>query len=382
MGAGTNDSPGEPAHRSLRVLMTADAAGGVWQYCLDLVAGLVQKDAEILVATLGPRPSPEQKKQILAFSRVTLAEGDYALEWMPDPWRDVEASGKWLLQLQSEFQADVIHLNGYAHASLPWRKPVLVTAHSCVYSWWRAVHACAPGEEWAEYKRRVIAGLEASDLATAPSHYMADGIQSEYGIHREKIRIIHNFSRASRSSTKEKQPFLLAAGRMWDPAKNLALLAKLAPKLDWEIRVAGNDPSPPPSEPHRGSIRSLGILSHRELLRQMSRCSIFLHPALYEPFGLAVLEAARARCCLVLSDIPSLRELWDDAAIFIHPHDSDRWIFELNRLSNDSTARQALGNRAYRHARKYRAGAAIGKYWNLYQALLRSKDSAKKGVAA
>ena len=39
--------------------------------------------------------------------------------------------------------------------------------------------------------------------------------------------------------------------------------------------------------------------------------------ALYEPFGLAVLEAAQAGCALVLSDIPTFRELWDGAALFV-----------------------------------------------------------------
>ena len=39
----------------------------------------------------------------------------------------------------------------------------------------------------------------------------------------------------------------------------------------------------------------------------------------YEPFGLAVLEAAQAGCALVLSDIPTFRELWDGAAMFVPP---------------------------------------------------------------
>ncbi len=373
-----DDSPAEPAHKSLKILMTADAVGGVWRYCVDLVSGLVRNSAEVMLATLGPRPSLEQKKEILALGGVTLAESDYALEWMANPWGDVDDSGKWLCDLESQFQPDVIHLNGYAHASLPWRRPVLVTAHSCVYSWWRAVHGCAPGEEWEEYRRRVTAGLEASNAVTAPSCYMAGALESEYGINPDKIQVIPNFSRASRLAGREKQRYLLAAGRMWDPAKNLELLYKLAPKLEWEIRVAGSEGSGLADK----LVRFLGLLPHRDLLRQMETCSIFVHPALYEPFGLSVLEAARARCCLVLSDIPSLREIWEGAAVFIDPRDSEQWIFELNRLCNDPGARQVLGNRAHHHASKYRASTAVKKYWNLYHSLLRSKQREMKGVAA
>ncbi len=45
--------------------------------------------------------------------------------------------------------------------------------------------------------------------------------------------------------------------------------------------------------------------------------TVFASMARYEPFGLAVLEAAQAGMRLVLSDIPTFRELWDGAAIFV-----------------------------------------------------------------
>ena len=39
------------------VLMSADAVGGVWQYSLDLAAGLVRRGLAVTVAVLGPAPS-------------------------------------------------------------------------------------------------------------------------------------------------------------------------------------------------------------------------------------------------------------------------------------------------------------------------------------
>lgn len=372
----------ETSEPPLRILMTADAVGGVWQYSLDLAAGLAQHGAEVFLATMGPRPSGEQKQQLLAIPRVTLAESDYALEWMPNAWRDVDAAGKWLLELASVFGAELIHLNGYSHASLAWRKPVLVTAHSCVSSWWRAVHGGAPGDDWSEYKRRVTDGLAASDMVTAPSAYMADALREEYGVSAEKIRVIHNFSRAPRCLRKRKQPFLLAAGRIWDVAKNLSLLEQIAPKLDWQIRVAGSECRPEASSASAKSARFLGPLPHHELLNQMQEAGIFLHPALYEPFGLAVLEAASKSCCLVLSGIPSLRELWSGAALFLDPRDPEQWIFEVNRLIADFDKQHSLALRAYSHANRYRATTAVSQYLAAYRSLIGAKQSAKKEVAA
>lgn len=366
----------------LRVLMTADSVGGVWQYSLDLAAGSVHHGAQVLLAVLGPRPSAQQKQQALAIPMLTVAEGDFALEWMASPWPDVDSSGKWLLDLQAEFGADIIHLNGYSHAALAWRKPVIVVAHSCVFSWWQAVHGSAPGPEWNEYQRRVSAGLAAAHAIVAPSAYMAGALKHHYRVPREKVRVIHNFSRAPRSAGRVKQPYLLAAGRLWDQAKNIALLNCIAPKLDWEIRAAGSAQGPEHSAGRANGLRPLGELSHAELIRQMDQASVFAHPALYEPFGLSILEAARARCCLVLSGIASLRELWDGAAIFVDPRDPEQWIFELNALALDPIKRQTFGRVAHSRAGKYRAASSISKYWELYRSLIESMPRQNKEAAA
>ena len=326
--------------------MTTDAVGGIWQYSADLIRGLGE-NVEVLLATFGPRPSSEQKRQFQNLPQVQLCESDYALEWMPYPWRDVDVAGEWLLSLQAEFKADVIHLNGYAHAALPWRKPVIVVAHSCVYSWWRAVHRCTPSAEWSEYYRRVANGLSACRAVVAPSQFVADEVKREYSVRPEKVRVIYNFSSAPESYAI-KEPFCLAARRLWDEAKNLSLQAKIAPCLCWPIKLAQDMP-------------------HAELLQCMSRAGIFLHPALYEPFGLAVLEAARSGCCLVLADIPSLRELWSEAAIFIDPRKPEEWVKELNQLFADTQEVTTWGHVARKHAARYSEQNSIEAYLNLYR---------------
>ncbi len=272
----------------------------------------------------------------------------------------------------------MIHLNGYAHASLPWKKPVAVVAHSCVYSWWGAVYGSAPGTDWAEYKERVVDGLSAADVIVSPSACMAAEIQSEYKVSAEKIHVIHNFTRAQAPQGTKKQPFVLAAGRIWDPAKNLELLDRIGPELDWEVRIAGSDQGSENSQLPARSARFLGSLRHGRLMREMSVASIFVHPALYEPFGLSVLEAARVRCCLVLSDIPSLRELWRGAAIFIDPRQPDAWVRELNRLARNPQQRETLGLLAYSQSMKYKASSSLKQYCELYASLMNSKT----GVAA
>ncbi len=362
--------------------MTADTVGGVWRYSLDLIQGLTAQGAEVLLATMGPQPSEDQRRQLAAIPNVTLAESDYALEWMANPWEDVEAAGGWLLGLADSFHPDLIHLNGYAHAALSWRRPVVVVAHSCVFSWWRAVHGCAPGWDWDEYKRRVFEGLAAADTVVAPSAYMAQAAVAEYGLSCETTRVIHNFSSTGRVPSQAKEPFFLAAGRLWDPAKNIAMLEQVAPHVPWQIRVSGSDRGPGNSSAATQSLHCLGVLPYAELLTQMARASVFVHPALYEPFGLSVLEAARASCCLVLADIPSLRELWNGAAVFVDPRNPEQWIDELNRLTADEAKRGWFGDLAHAHAARYSADRAIDEYRQVYRSLLSSRRQPSNEAAA
>jgi glycogen(starch) synthase len=367
-------APKHQRTRPPRILMTADAVGGVWQYTTDLVKGLAERSTNVLVAVLGPGPTEEQRAELAGLPSVTIAEAPYKLEWMDSPWDDVDLSGRWLLDLQSSFGADVIHLNGYSHASLPWRKPVVAVAHSCVYSWWNSTYGCSPGNDWAEYKRRVTEGLAACQAIVAPSRFMAGEVCREYEVSAAKIRVIYNFSTAAAAPPSgEKELFCLGAGRLWDPAKNFTLLEQIARRVPWPIVVAGNNEKG--LEASGSSIDLIGQLRRQEMADLMTRASVFVHPALYEPFGLVVLEAARAGCCLVLSDLPSLRELWDGAALFVDPRQPEQWISALKRIAAAPEECTTMAARAAQHAKRYSAEAAMEAYLTLYRELTERSES-------
>src|SRR5687768_12116285 len=104
-----------------RILMTADAVGGVWSYALELARKLAAHNVEVAIATMGPEPSRLQALEAMAIPNVELIQSNFKLEWMQDPWDDLLAAGEWLLKLESSWRPDVIHLNGYTHAALPWK---------------------------------------------------------------------------------------------------------------------------------------------------------------------------------------------------------------------------------------------------------------------
>ena len=91
-----------------------------------------------------------------------------------------------------------------------------------------------------------------------------------------------------------------------------------------------------------------------------------MSPSLYEPFGLAVLEAALAGCALVLADIPVFRELWDGAAVFFDPRDAAGLASAVNAVAGDAPVRQGLADRARERAGRFtparQAGALLAAY--------------------
>jgi glycogen(starch) synthase len=359
----------------MKLLLTTDTVGGVWTYAVELARALRPHDVQVALATMGAPIRPDQRAQLEGLDHVTAFESEYRLEWMTDPWDDVRWAGDWLLGIEASFEPDVVQLNGYAHGALPWRAPVLVAGHSCVLSWWQAVKGEPAPREWDRYADAVRRGLRAADLVVAPTAAMLAELQRHYGP-LPRAAVIHNGRRPAAARPAAKEPFVLSAGRLWDEAKNVAALELVAPRLPWPVYVAGDDRSPEGAaagETPRHT-RPLGRLGEAELAEWMARTSVYALPARYEPFGLSALEAALAGCALVLGDIPSLREVWGDDALFVPPGDECALSGAIRRLSDSPARREEMATRARRRAGGYTPQHMAGRYLAAYEQLARGAN--------
>jgi glycogen synthase len=349
-----------------QVLMTADAVGGVFRFAVDLVRTLGASGVHVTLALMGPRPSAAQLDAVERLSNATVVWRPFRLEWMDDPWPDVSRAADWLLELEAQCKPDVVHLNGFCHASLPWRAPVVVTAHSCVLSWWREVHGVDAPPAWKTYTNRVLAGLKAADLVVAPTSAMLSMLERHYGA-QTATRVIPNGCDTSVGQTDPiKEPFVFSAARVWDPAKNVAALGAVASGLAWPIRVAGETRTPFGAQVACPDVQLLGMLPGEAVQSWMSRAAIYALPARYEPFGLSVLEAAGTGCALVLGDIATLREIWGDAAAYVDPDDSSALRQTLQSLIDDEPERRASGARAREVATALTAERMASAYLETY----------------
>ncbi len=352
-----------------RVLITTDTVGGVWTFTRELSAELARHGVEVILASLGRYPSPAQTEEANRIPGLRLIPSNFKLEWMEDPWADVERSGQWLLELEAQHAPDLIHLNTLAHGALSWRAPAVLTAHSCVASWWKAVKREELPSSWNQYRRLVSQSVHSADFFAAPSRAMLDSLQVDYALPVKSPRcsVIYNGRSPRPFYSFEKEGLILSAGRIWDAAKNVAALADAARELRWPVAIAGEAMSPDGNSVQFPECRMLGVLSQADLNRYYARASVYALPARYEPFGFTALEAALSGCALVLGDIPSMREIWREAAIFVPPDDLRTLTAVLEKLMSNPALRRDFASMAQQRAREYSAERMATSYLNLYR---------------
>jgi glycogen synthase len=356
----------------MNVLMTADTVGGVFTYALELAGALGRRGVHVALATKGGVLSDDQWQEARKVPRLEIFESCDRLEWMDDPWQDVARSSSWLLDLADQLHPDVVHLNEYAHGALPFDAPVMVVGHACVSSWFEAVRRTPPPTCYQRYRHEVARGLAAAGMVVAPTRWMLEALEQHY-LPLPRSRVIPGGRSAARFHPREKEPFVLCAGRLWDPGTNVAALDAVADELSWPVLLAGEEEHPDRAHAGRRARRrahALGRLSPDALGAFYERAAIYALPARYEPFGLSVLEAALSGCALVLGDIPSLRETWSEAAVFVDPESPAVLRATLAGLIERPELRASLGSVARGRALALSPARMAEAYLEAYRELL------------
>ena len=339
------------------MLMTADTVGGVLDVRARAGARCSPRTASrCTLATMGP---PLQRRAARARSRrcraVRAARERLALEWMDEPWDDVARAGDWLLALEAQLQPDVVHLNHFAHGALPFAAPdgggrALVRA-VVVAGGARRRRAGRVGPRIATRVRR---GARRRDAVVAPTAAMlAVARRASYGVRRARPWCCPTgatrgrFAPGPQGAASCSPPAACGTRPRTSPRSRRSRRA-----CRWPVRVAGATARPAGRRARRaagGVQRARRARARRRSPRgwrapRSTRCRRATSRS-----ACRALEAALCGCALVLGDIPSLREVWGDAALFVAPDDHD-----------GPARRAAPPDRrpgAARHARRARPGA-------------------------
>jgi glycosyltransferase involved in cell wall biosynthesis len=352
-----------------RILMTADAMGGVWTYALELARGLADADVETTLAVIGPAPSTAQLHDSGLIPGLKLIQTDFPLDWSLDADATrIEQSAVGLAGLAADIQADVVHLNSPILASgAQFPVPVVGVAHSCLATWWRAVMGDAPlPVEFAWSSKLLRLGYQRCDALVAPTEAFATATAAVHRLAAKPIVVHNGRDLHPRASVTAPAGTIFTAGRLWDPGKNALTLDRAAAMLTKPIYAAGSLSGPDGQIVRFDHLHALGKLNDDQVAAWLAARPVFVSVSRYEPFGLAVLEAAHAGCALVLSDIPTFRELWQDAACFVPTDDAAAIATALRNLIGQPDLRRRLGKAAATRAAAYSTARMTERMLALY----------------
>lgn len=100
-------------------------------------------------------------------------------------------------------------------------------------------------------------------------------------------------------------------------------------------------------------VRITGWIPREELLALYAKARAFVYPSTFEGFGMPVLEALAAGIPTACSDIPVLREVAGEAALYFDPASDDALAAALERIVTDEALRIRLAQAGPQRARPF-----------------------------
>lgn len=202
----------------------------------------------------------------------------------------------------------------------------------------RMDHYKARLRHWIVYSR--VAKL--ADCIFTVSQFSADRIMHHLGVPSSRIHVVYNgVSRAffrpdpaiwpgvlETLGLTEGEPFFVYMGGLKAKKNGAGIIAAWrefeARRSDGRLVILGHHDEAMLSAATRDLRRAIfpSRLTDEQMSTLLAHSSGLFFPSFYEGFGIPVVEAMAAGTFVVLSNIPALRELAGDLAIYVNPRDS------------------------------------------------------------
>ena len=238
------------------------------------------------------------------------------------------------------------------HHGLPNQSGQIITVHDLIH-----LHLPRQNPQVYIYFRFLLPRLLQKCRAVfTVSEATRQDISQSYGYPLEQIFVVPNgvdttdFSPNPALRTTSDPYLLMVGGR--HPHKNVLEVLNMAPhwKKNYRLIVASCSQGKY-QRMLKQKVLDLGLtdrvvfkgyLGHDELLCLYQGASALLFPSLIEGFGIPPLEALACGTPVIASDIPSLREVLDEAACFIKLGNRQSWADAIHSLTDSSVVKSHL----------------------------------------
>lgn len=266
----------------------------------------------------------------------------------------------------------------------PTRGPLVVTIHDLVTSELPGLH---PSRSRRAQHLQLLGAARAAAILTV-SQATAQALVNR-GVNEALIHLTPNgLSRLPRPVAPPVLggPFLLVVGTL-EPRKGHEILLRAVAQDGLEqLRLVFAGPPAGRSSDLNALATRLGLEGRLTILGKVDDAVLaglyrealaLCMPSFGEGFGLPVLEAMSFGTPVLASDLPALREVAGDAALFARPGDAHAFAHELRQLVSDQHLRHSLARKGKERASLFTWDATAEKTVQAYRdALMQQRKSA------
>ena len=214
-----------------------------------------------------------------------------------------------------------------------------------------------------------------------PSNFWRQIILSRYHILSTRIQTIYEAVDPHLLVVQKLRPaqkYLVYIGNFY-PHKNIHIILSALTKLpNFKLKIIGK------TEAHffsqlktqisrlrlQSQVEFTGYLTDTQLGTTLSSATALVHPSFLEGFSLTGLEAMAQNCPVIAANASCLPEIYQDAALYFDPHQSDELVNQIKKLSSSPRLRQTLIKKGRGVVKKYSWSSTARQTASLYQDLI------------
>lgn len=200
------------------------------------------------------------------------------------------------------------------------------------------------------------------------SEFSKSEIVDIFHLDPSKIHVVHSNVPFHNKPSKEEilnykpdtdERYIIAVSSM-DPRKNFIRLAEAFKQIEdkniklYIIGMRFKAFNTPDLQKINGeNIIMPGFIDDEALQKMYQNALLSVYPSLYEGFGLPPLESMTFGCPAINADIPALREVSGNAALYADPYNINDIAEKINILAKDSNLRQELRLKGLEQVKEY-----------------------------
>lgn len=265
---------------------------------------------------------------------------------------------------------DILHV---PHFNVPilYKAPFIVTIHDLIHHKFKEESATTKNpiifraKRYA-YKRIIKNAVITSKKIITPSSYVKDEIIKNFKVDPSKIVVTYEaaeeeyFQKPGLSKSKDQQK-LLYVGNTY-PHKNIANLLDAMSLLPGEVTLTLVCPRDVFASRLEKEIESRNLGSRVEikpyqdvksLTKIFQNSSVYVFPSLEEGFGIPGLNAMAAGLPVVASNIPTLKEVYSDAALYFDPTNPKDIAAKIKGVLTNPKTKNEMAEKGRKQAAKY-----------------------------